>query len=324
LKHIFGVVFLLCALAVAGADPLGLTVGVETGLGNLAADSYNFAGKAEPVSGGAAGQGSIMPFISYNKRIGDFSVLGSLFWLLNFDNPQTTQFKFIASGSYNLFLNNKTSLFTFSVDDIFKLNTYDGKTDVYQGPEQGPNLRTWNNTVSPALTFTQFFGFGSVYGKFSLPLYFAPTETAPAPAYEKQPFVFGDVQVGANTAFGFGAWLRPVLQFSPDPAKTPMAPYDDYAADGIFQQLDLGFSYSNGPFFGVIVFSFPISGDTVYANGIKDVGMEISPIFNYKIGAQGRMLAYIMADIGNIGKDTGNPKADHFTFIPKAGFSRSF
>jgi hypothetical protein len=322
LRYVFGVVFLIGILTVAGADPLGFTAGVEMGLGNLAGDDYNFAGRADPAFGKTAGQGNIMPFITYNKTVNHFSLMGGFFWLVNFDRPQTTELKLVASASYNLFLG-KTFLLTFMVEEIFKLNTYEGKTNVYQGPEAGPNLRTWNNTASPGLIFTRLFGFGSVYGKFSFPIYVAPLKTAPAPAYEN-PFFFGDIQVGVNTAFNFGAWVRPVLQFSPDPAKTPGAPYASYAADRIFQQLDAGFSYNYGPFLSSITFVFPIPGDTVNVNGVKDVGLKISPSFTYKIGAQGRMQVFISADIGNIGKNTGDPKADHFTFIPKAGFSRSF
>jgi hypothetical protein len=323
LKHIFGVVLLICILDVAGADPLGLTLGAEIGLGNAAADNYNYAGKVEPVSGTPAGQGILTPFITYNKNINGFSIMGGLFCLLNFDNPQTTQLKFTVSGSYNLLFNNKTSLFTFSIEDIFKLNTYDGKTNVYQGPEQGPNLKTWNNTAVPAVQITQLFGFVYIYGKFSFPLYAAPMKTAPTPEYEKI-FVFGDITLGIDTKFGFGVYLRPVLQLSPDPEKTPMAPYDDYAADRAVQQLDLGVSYTGAPLSSSIVFSFPVRGYTVYANGIKDVGFEITPTFVYQLGAQGRMRVYIMADIGNLRKDTGDRKQDRISFIPTVGFSYTF
>jgi hypothetical protein len=305
----------LVLAAAAGADPIGLTVGFELGLGNVGADNYKFAGKADPVSGGQAGQGNIMPYVNYNKTINNFLFNAYLCEDLHLDNPQTAQLKCTVTGLYNFLLNSGASILTVSLDNIFKLNSYDWKTSVSDG------AGSWEDIIIPAARFMQVFKFGSVYGKISVPVYVADLEKAPAPEYESV-FFFADAQVGVDTSFGLGAWLRPLFQLYPEGSKAPYSPYDVYGADAAFQQLDFGISYMNQALYSSLTFSFPIPGDKVYTNGVKDVGFKITSLFSYKITSQ--IQALLRFDFRNIGKDTSNFMDDKIIFAPTAGFSYSF
>jgi hypothetical protein len=212
-------------------------------------------------------------------------------------------------------LNSGASILTVSLDNIFKLNSYDWKTSASDG------AGSWEDIIIPSAGFAQVFKFGSVYGKISVPVYVADLEKAPAPEYESV-FFFADAQVGVNTLFGLGVWLRPLFQLSPEGSKAPFSPYDVYGADTAFQQLDFGISYLNQALYSSLTFSFPIPGDKVYTNGIKDTGFKIASLFSYRINSQ--ILALLRFEILNVGKDTSEFMDNKITFIPTAGFSYSF
>jgi hypothetical protein len=302
-------------LTVAGADPLGFTVGMELGLGNVASDAYNFVGKADPVSSRSAGMGSIMPYVNYNKGINNFLINAYLSENMILDNPQTAQLKCIVTGGHTFFLNNKLSYITATLDNVFKLNSRDWKTKVSDGAD------SWEDIIISAVQFTQVLGFGSVYGKFGVPVYVADIEKAHGnPEYEKS-FIFGDAQAGVNTLWGVQVYLRGLFQIYPDNEKAPAA-YDAYMSDVFFQQLDFCVGYMNGPLVSVLVFSFPIPGSALNPNGIKDAGFKLVPTLAYKINS--RMQASLRFEILNIGKDTSDPVADKIIFSPFAGFSYTF
>jgi hypothetical protein len=318
MRRIFMVlIFLLSAWGgLAWAEPLGFAVGAELILGDLADNNYRFAGKADPAFKIPAGQGIIRPFVNYNKTLGDFMFNGNLSYALGFNNPQITQLKITLTGAYTLSLNNNTSRLMFSLNDLFKLNTYDWSIKVQDDLTGG-----WNNTAIPTIRFTQVFGFGSVYGQFSSPIYVADLDTAPGPEYEK-PFFFGDIQVGVDTIFGAGLWLRPVLQLSPDPGDTPNAAYDVYSSDIAFQQLDLGFSFTNAAgLTALLTFSFPIPGDKEKPDGIKDQGFKIAPVVAYKAGPH---MVTFRLEILNLGQDVGVYELDRVLFKPSIEYGFSF
>jgi hypothetical protein len=315
LKHFFAFSFLIIFLTAAGADPLGLTVGMELGLGNVESDVYNFAGKADPVSGRSAGLGSIMPYVNYNKGINNFLINVYLSENMILDDPQTAQLKWIVTGGYTFFFNNKLSFVTATVDNIFKLNSKDWKTEVSDGAD------SWENITIPTVQFTQVLGFGSVFGKFGVPVYVADIEKAHGlPEYETS-FIFSDIQAGVNTRWGVLVYLRGLFQMYPDSKKAPAA-YDAYKSDISFQQLDFCAGYMNGPLAGTLVFSFPIPGNALNPNGVKDAGFKLVPTVAYKINS--RMQVSLRFEILNIGKDTSDPAADKIIFSPFAGFSYAF
>jgi hypothetical protein len=310
---------LVIAVASAGADPLGLTVGVDFGLGNVAADHYNFAGKADPVSGEPAGMGSIVPYISYNKTINNFLISVYLSETFGLNNPQTALFEGIVTGGYNFILNNNLSIITVTVENIFKLNTYDWKTKVSDG------AGSWENLVIPSGRFTQVLGFGSVYGKFDLPIYFDDIEKAYGLSEYETHFIFADAQVGVIINFGLQVYLRSLFQLFPDVDKAS-APYNTYNADIPLKQIDLGFGYTDGPLSCSLVFGFPIYGHALGGlppNYIKEsTGFKIEPSVSYRI--TDRMQASLKFEILNIGKDTSNPVNDKVIISPTVGFSYDF
>jgi hypothetical protein len=314
-KYISFVFLVLAFAAAAGADPIGLTVGFEFGAGNVIGDDYRFAGKADPASGRQAGQSNIMPYVNYNKTINNFLFNAYLCENMYLDNPQTAQLKCMLTGAYNFLLNGGTSILTVSLDSVFKLNTYGWKTRVSDG------AGSWEEIVIPAVQFTRVLKFGSIYGKYSSPIYVADLEKAPTPDYER-PFFFSDVQAGLNTPFGLGVWLRSLFQLSPTGSTAPLSAYDTYGADTAFQQLDFGISYTDQDLFTSLTFSFPIPGDKIYPNGVKDVGFKMVPLVSYRINSQ--MQALLRFEIRNIGKDTPDFMNDKIVIIPTAGFSYSF
>jgi hypothetical protein len=326
MRRVIGIFFLVLNAAggLAAVYLTGLVVGADLGMGNVLGNDYQFAGKADPVLYKPAGQGTIKPFIMYSKNIGVVRSMLSVSDQLGFDNPETTELNVIATGIFNLPLNNNTSIFTFTLSDKFALGTYDGKTAVSDG------AKSWSNLFTPSVQFTQVFKFGGLYGKFSLPVYKADNELAKVVASQtgalykdyEAVFIFGDFEVGVITGFGFNVWVSPVFQLAPDPEKTPVAAFDTYAADKAFQQMDFGVSFEDGPLSGSVVFAFPISGDRYFKNGIKDVGFSITPTFAYMANAH--IQAFLQFEIANIAKDTGSSAADKINFSPTVGFSYVF
>jgi hypothetical protein len=309
----------------AVADPLGFTVGAELYFGDvLLGDEYNFAGKADPVTGRALGQGSIRPYILYNKTFDAFTASALLSDQVFFDNPQKNDFKFSVSGMYNLAFNNAISTFTFSIDNLFRLRSLDWSL------EPALPVLGWSDLVVPGVKYRHTLGFGSIYGGITLPLNIADPKAgeyyegkAPEPEeYKRQPYVFCVPELGMMTGFGFTVFINATLQFFPNPQKTPSTPYGKFDADRALEQISLGVGYMRPPFTINMLFDFPVSGKDINTKGIKDQGFAITPAFYYSLRADMQLMVSVA--ILQIGKNTGDAAADKTSANPSIAFIYNF
>jgi hypothetical protein len=320
---------LLLMAVMAVAKPLGFTVGSDLSFGNVFADNYQFAGKADPAWPAPAGLGSIRPYIIYDKAFGAFSLNTYLSNNFGFDNPETTDFKFGLTGTYNLVFNNKASMFSFTLDNLLRLRSYDGSLRVEDG------ALGWGDVITPAgVKYTHNFKFGSVYGKFAIPLSFsdpafadkfAPliAQSGQNPDDYKKTFVFGIPEIGLNTVLGIGIYMTSNIQIFPDRKQTSLAPaYEKYASDIAIQQINLGIGYITARFAGSVLFEFPIPGQDMKQNGIKDQGFAITPTCVFMIPKNIRLL--VNCEFINIGKDTGSAVLDKIEATPTISLAYGF
>jgi hypothetical protein len=331
---------LLLTAVFAAADPLGITVGADLAFGNVLVDNYNFAGKADPPLQVPVGMGSLKPFITYTKLLAPATLFASLSNKFGFDNPETNELELTLSGTYDLFFNNKASNLSFALDSIFGIHSLDWSTEV---KDIADGLLGWTESIIPSVRYAHSFGFGSIYGKFSLPLSFSD------PAYANlaadigmindpdiyQFIMFGIPEIGFNTNFGLGAYVSPIIQIFPDSKKTAISipgpdgntvltptAYDTYSSDIAFQQIKFGIVYMNAKFLSSVVFIFPISGNDVYADGIRDQGFTITPSAGFVLRDYLRLM--VSCEFFNIGKNTGNRNNDKLSVSPLISLTFSF
>jgi len=317
---------LLLTAAFAAADPLGISVGADLGFGDVLTDNYKFAGKADPPLAVPAGLGSIRPFIMYTKPLGSFTLFTSLENKFGLDDPETNDFKFVLSGTYDLFFNDKRSNFSFSADNSFRFKIYDGSIKVEDG------AGGWSDLLIPAVKYTHTLNFGSIYGKFTLPISFTDPAVAEQagkyglvnnPEDYKPPFFFVIPEIGMNTDLGIAFYISSNIQISPDRKTTDFAPgYEKYASDIPIQQINLGIGYRISKVASSVIFEFPVPGDKKYTNGIKDQGFAITPALNFFLRDYLRLM--VSCEFTNIGKDTGNSDADRVTVGPVVSLTFSF
>jgi hypothetical protein len=305
------------------SESLGISVGADLLFGNVAAKNYQFSGKADPVFGTQPGLASIRPAIYYNKAIGSsFLVNAYLTNALGFDSPVSNDLKLGAGGIYNLALNNTVSVFSFSLDNLFRLRTKDWSAKIADGA-QG-----WSDMITFGVRYTHTIeGLGAVYGKFAPILYVADFDTANQfaaigmnPDDYKKPFVFAIPEIGLDTKIGVSVSVSAYMQFTPDPGKASFAPYGKYAADTVLQQVNAGMSYARPEFVGILLFEFPIPGKDGRTS-FTDQGFAVTPTFIYNVRSS--IQVSLSCEITNLGK-AGDTDADKAAIAPVIGFLYKF
>jgi hypothetical protein len=317
---------LLLTAVIAAADPLGITVGMDLSFGNVLADNYNFAGKADPPLEVPAGLGGIRPYFMFGMPVGPVMLGTTLSDKFSFDNPQTNDFKFSVYGTYNLPFSNDQPGFTFYLENLLRLRSYDWSL----APSDG--ALGWSDMVIPSARYAYKVSFGEFYGKVTLPVsftdpdfaeYYATLGIIDNPGIYQKPFIFAIPEIGFNSSFGLGAYLTSNIQIFPDRSETSIAPgYDKYASDIPVQQITLGIGYIAPKFVGSVVFEFPVPGKDVYPDGIKNQGFAISPTAIFVIRSNMRFMTSV--EFTNIGKDTGNADADKLSVSPLISLVVSF
>jgi hypothetical protein len=321
---IFGLLLVVAGFTVA--EPLGITVGTDLSFGDILADNYQFAGKADPVFGILPGQGSIKPYIMYTRVFGAFMLNSMLSNKFGLNDPQTNKLEFDVLGMYTLAFNENRSMVSFSLDNLFKLQSLDWSI---RGEDGAPG---WSDVITPGIKYTHAFGFGSAYAKLGLPVSFTNHPYVNYlinlmgilnPEDYRKPFIFAIPEIGINTAIGLGFFTMMNIQIFPDRKRTPIAPaYDKFAADTALEQLTFVLSYTRAWFTGSLLLDFPISGTTMNTHGIKDQGFAITPTLIFTVHENMRLT--LSAEILNIGKNTGITAVDKVSISPIIGFSYGF
>jgi hypothetical protein len=288
--------FLVCMLVLAlaagtvFADPIGLRVYTDgISFGNVAADSYKFAG-----DGGLAR----LPFgLEFSKTFGPVGFSTAVEYALSFTaTPKDTgdpkhQPQWNLSGSYGLQLAEASKL-GFSLYNKLHFNAS-------KGGEFADNI--WDD-IGPGIRFDQTFGFGSLYAitEMSIRIYTYKNADDSNKGLGLETGENYGFQAGVNTALGIYGYVRPYLTFLSN-GKSP---------DDVLSQFDLRVGYRTGPIDARATVTIP-------AHDFDASGLTIRPRFTYTIIPG--LWAYADLSIGAMGK-----KDADVTITPQIGVSYAF
>ena len=241
----FLLLFMAAGLAMADDEGIGLSVGLEFGIGNVNKADDN---EIEPY---------LKPMIIYGQSFLDdaLDISAELDYIFGFTKvpnsdgdekfPQSLYFDLMAA--YNLYLGSASTL-SFSLEnelDEFIIS---------------PRLEDSNNiigTFTPAVKFTQELDFGDLYAQISVPLTYV------------QPDKDADTGLGLNFTVGwvstFGLGLEAKIL-------TSILPGDDAGYAG----LDMIISYEAGSIYADVEIIIP--------HQISEDGVSITPEFDYSLG----------------------------------------
>jgi hypothetical protein len=180
----------VCAAAAgfAAAEPIGLTAGLEAGLGNVA-DSVVFG---------------ITPGIEYENSFGDFDVYAGASYTAVFEEDDTAHDVYLeAEGAYNLPLGTASVL-------SFILNN---SNDFHAAPDWGDDVSAAGGTLEGGIQYTQTFGFGDVFVYLGFPVEYAHQGVL---TDDDEAAVTAKLTLGMAGVFGFGAELTFNYALSPD------------------------------------------------------------------------------------------------------------
>jgi hypothetical protein len=188
MKRILGIVAVFATVSVfAAAEPIGLTAGLEAGLGNVA-DKAGF---------------SITPEIEYENSFGDFDLYGDASYTAAFGEEDSVHdFYLELEAAYNLSFG--ASALSFILNNI---------NDFHAAPDWGDRVNAIGGTLEPAVKFTQTFGFGDLFLRLGFPV-----------EYVHQEVLYADDEVGAAAklvlgmadVYGFGAEVTLHFPLSPE------------------------------------------------------------------------------------------------------------
>jgi hypothetical protein len=189
MKRTLSILTVCAAVSVfAGAEPIGLTAGLEAGFGNVA---------DEAVFG-------ITPEIEYENSFGDFDVYADASYTAAFEEDDTAHdFYLELEAAYNLSLGDSSVL-------SFILNN---ANDFHVAPDWGADMNTVGGTLEPALKFTQTFGFGDLFLQLGFPIEYVHHGVFND---DDETGVASKLVLGLASEFGFGAELTLNYALSPD------------------------------------------------------------------------------------------------------------
>jgi hypothetical protein len=182
-------IFVLCGVVnfFAGAEPIGLTAGLEFGLGDVA-DTVVFG---------------ITPEIEYENSFGDFDLYADASYTAAFpEDDSTHDFYLELEAGYNLSFGASTLSFILN-----------NANDFHAAPDWGDDVNTVGGTLEPAVKYAYTFGFGDLFLRLGFPI-----------EYVHQGVFTDDDEVGVATklvlgmedVFGFGAEVTLNFGLSPD------------------------------------------------------------------------------------------------------------
>jgi hypothetical protein len=174
--------------AFAAAEPIGLTAGLEAGLG-ITSDDVVFG---------------ITPEIEYENSFGDFDVYADASYTAAFEEDDAAHdFYLEVEAAYNL------SLGTASVLSFILNNS----NDFHAAPDWGDGVNTAGGTLEPALRYTQTFDFGDLFLHIGFPVEYVHQEVLKD---DDETGAAAKLTLGMAEVFGFGAELTFNFVFSPE------------------------------------------------------------------------------------------------------------
>ena len=172
--------------ALAAAEPIGLTAGIEFGFGDVA-DGVVFG---------------ISPEIEYENSFGAFDLYGDASYTAAFEEEGAAHdFYLELEAGYNLSLG-ASSVLSFILNNA---------NDFHAAPTWG--VGTVSGTVKPMVKFTQTFGFGDLFLRLGAPIEYAHQGVLPA---ADEAGVALDLVLGLASGFGLGAELTLNFPLVPD------------------------------------------------------------------------------------------------------------
>jgi len=243
----FLLIFLVLVLAAgfAAGQELGLTAGLEFGLGNVGEAND---GDIEPY---------IIPMLIYENAFldGALDLYAELDYTLGFATTENEDGDDVLPMSlyFDLYLGYNLSLGTASTLSFILENEFD---EILLSPtyKESNNI---NGIFTPAVRFTQGFDFGDLYATIGVPINYVQYEK------DADALIGLDFTLGWESSFGLG--LEAII-------KTMIAPED---ATGYYE-LEATISYETGPIYGEVNLIFP--------KEIKEEGITITPEFDYALG----------------------------------------
>ena len=206
----FGSLSLASQFAFMGTDGTdGLTFGIDGfGLGNLAAEGYELAGKA--------GQGSLSPKIRYDMTMGKLALSGQFGIVLPFYEEAKPIIGIAAQGAYTL-------------SEALNAGGY-LKIEIPTEDNSDPLVE-----IAPWIKFTKATESLSIYGKFDLGITIVDKFTSIGTGSEDH------LTIGLETKTGISCFLRPHLTFA---QLLDGEAADDI---DVLSEIELGGGYVKGP-----------------------------------------------------------------------------
>jgi len=231
---VFFLVLVLAAGFVAAQD-LGLTAGLEFGLGNV---GKAYGGDVEPY---------LMPMVIYETALLDdaLDLYAELDYTIGLNEDVPMSLYFDLSLGYNLGLGDASTL-TFILENEFD--------ELYISPDSG-----LVGIFTPAVKFNQAFDFGDLYAQIGLPItYIKDFDTA----------VGLDFTVGWGSAFGLGleAIIRNMIAPSDGAGYYELEATISYETDPIYFEVNLVFPKETAD--GITItpeFEYALGSLTLYA-----------------------------------------------------------
>jgi len=262
-RFLFIFLVLILAAGFATAEDLGLTAGLEFGLGNV---GQAYDGDIEPY---------LMPMIIYETAFldGALDLYAELDYTIGFYDaynedddkvvPMSLYFDF--SLGYNLSLGSASTLSFIlenEFDEIILSPTFKDSTNI-------------TGIFTPAVKFNQEFNFGDLYAQIGVPITYVQYEK------DADALIGLDFTLGWSSTFGLG--LEAIIY-------TLLAPSDDSDYLG----LELTASYETGPFYFELNAEFPKE---------SDYGFTLTPEVDYSFGNFTVYAFFEFAGIGSDGDE---------------------
>jgi opacity protein-like surface antigen len=228
-----------------------LNTALDLGLGNLAGDNYEFAGRN--------GRGYIKPGFDVVKGFGPFALVGQVYDAIGLGGPD----------SYNALDLKISPLLIIPRANLLVGAQFSGYFPFHEGRligdlAQAPKDSSFMTNIAslgiiPGAQYTLPMPFGSLYGSFLF--------LANKPLVSGEWTLQGDFEAGIKTSLGLSAFVSPLFTFlaagsSPDP---------------VYTALELQLAYAKNPISTAVTATLPGAQE----NGFKNYGMNISAKFQY-------------------------------------------